>query len=559
MKKKIFLITAMVALLVCVFAISVSAQEIKKFATDEFQSGDNITYLDGINEDMYLSDDSKNNSFYELLDPNFTARAVLKNSDGTYTTYPAWYFITYTHYWNGAAYAYTMERINAFSEVTGETYSTSSVIRYEFPEYKANHTFSLQKSVSFGLANVKYVRVPSHAASIGFQDAKALVKIEYAPGANITSVNGKAFKDCHNLEVIRIPNTATSIGNQAVVFWNTSASTAALKEIYLGASMKTLGTNQAISDANVDGLKIYVPETLDGATYTFAKYFPAKSMLIFTGTKEQAEAFGASKVISYEEYAATGFAHEAGTIVYGYSACDAFYNGVHVEEVEDNNPCVVTNCQNCVCENKYVGGDENSATHNFVEVFEYKNGYFANGTITKTCQNAGCKYCEEAYVDSETLLPLFSELQYSVKNGSRVDFGVYVEYKVNQDAIALYEELSGKTVSYGVVAVGTENTDANGPLNANGTLNTTNNVVSANATSVSLAKVTLIITGSRELWSSKLDKAIYVLGYATDGDNLQYIGSASETPAAMNTIASVKALTLRDYYTEYVASEEEVA
>ena len=441
MKKKIFLITAMVALLVCIFAISVSAQEIKKFETDEFQSGDNITYLDGINEDMYLADDSRNNSFYELIDPNFTARAVLKNSDGTYTTYPAWYFISFTHYWNGAAYAYTVERINALSSETGETYTTSSVIRYEFPEYKANHTFSLQKSVSFALANAKYVRVPSHATSVGFQDAKALVEIEYAPGANITSVNSKAFKDCHSLEVIRIPNTATSIGNQAVVFWNTSASTAALKEIYLGASMKTLGTNQAISTANVNGLKIYVPETLDGATYTFSQYFPATSMLIFTGTKEQAEAFGASKVISYEEYAETGFAHEAGAIVYGYSVCDAFYDGNHIEKTQDNNPCILADCEICSVKNLYVG---NESTHSETTTIVY-DSYDKEGSKIVYCTNEGCKHNITEKVEA-----LFICLGYSFdENGND---GISVGYNINKAAILEYEEATGTEVSYGLFA-----------------------------------------------------------------------------------------------------------
>ena len=82
--KKIFLVLA-VAVLLCVLSISVSAEGIKKFETNELQSGDNITYLEGIDEDMYLSDAGRNNSFYELVDPNFTARAVLENSDGTYT------------------------------------------------------------------------------------------------------------------------------------------------------------------------------------------------------------------------------------------------------------------------------------------------------------------------------------------------------------------------------------------------------------------------------------------------------------------------------------------
>ena len=70
-------------------------------------------------------------------------------------------------------------------------------------------------------------------------------------------------------------------------------------------------------------------------------------MLIFTGTKEQAEAFEAIKTISYEEYVASGFAHEAGTIVYGYSVCDAFYDGAHVEKTADENPCILADCENC--------------------------------------------------------------------------------------------------------------------------------------------------------------------------------------------------------------------
>ncbi len=517
MKKKIFLITAMVALLVCVFAISVSAQEIKKFETDEFQSGDNITYLEGINEDMYLADDARDNSFYELLDPNFTARAVLKNSDGTYTTYPAWYLISYTHYWNGAAYAYTMERINAFSEVTGETYTTASVIRYEFPEYKANHTFSLQKSVSFGFANAKYVRVPSHATSIGFQDARALVEIEYAPDTNITSVNGKAFKDCHSLEVIRIPNTATSIGDQAVVFWSTSASTAALKEIYLGASMKTLGTNQAISTANVNGLKIYVPATLDGATYTFAKYFPAKSMLIFTGTKEQAEAFGANKVISYEEYVETGYAHETGTIVYGYSVCDAFYDGKHIEKTEDNNPCVLVGCENCNVENLYVG---NESTHSETTTIVYES-YDKAGSKIVYCTNEGCKHNV-----TEEVPALFVCLGYSAPEFGAG--GIAIGFTVNNEAVTEYEEITGKTVKYGVFAVSKNKLGNSDIFGDDGTV--AEGVINAEIGNYDFEAFVLKIVGFT-VKQEDIKLAMGAYGAVTYGETTEYSYMQGETPA----------------------------
>ena len=517
MKKKIFLMLAIVAMLICTLAISVSAQEIKKFETDEFQSGDNITYLEGISEDMYLADDSRNNSFYELLDPNFTARAVLKNSDGTYTTYPAWYFISFTHYWNGASCAYTVNRINALSDVTGETYSTSSIIRYEFPEYKTNHTFSLQKSVSFALAKVKYVRVPSHATSISFQDASALVEIEYAPGANITSVNSKAFKDCHSLEIIRIPNTTTSIGNQAVVFWSTTASTAALKEIYLGASMKTLGTNQAISTANVDGLKIYVPATLDGATYTFAKYFPAKSMLIFTGTKEQAEAFGASKVVSYEEYAATDFAHEVGTIVYGYSVCDAFYDGKHVEKNQDNNPCILADCENCNVKNLYVG---NESTHSEATTIVYES-YDKAGSKIVYCTNEGCTHSVTTEASA-----LFTCLGYSAsENGTG---GIVIGFAANDEAITEYEEITGKTIKYGVFAVLQDRLGNNDVFSKDGT--TAEGVVNADITNYEFAVFELKIVGFTDNQKdAKIAMGAYVA--VTDGETTEYSYMQGRTPA----------------------------
>lgn len=56
MKRKLLVLLSTVVLFICVLAISAGADGIKRFETDEFQSGDNITYLEGINEDMYYTD-----------------------------------------------------------------------------------------------------------------------------------------------------------------------------------------------------------------------------------------------------------------------------------------------------------------------------------------------------------------------------------------------------------------------------------------------------------------------------------------------------------------------
>lgn len=455
--KKIFLLFAIVALM-CLFAITVSAQEIKRFDTDEFQSGDNITYIEGINEDMYLSDNNRNNSFYEIVDPNFTARVVMQNSDGTYTTYPSWYLITLTHYWNGAEYSYTLDRINAMSESIGETYEGADVIRFEYPEYKENHMFNIKTgSGSLGMQNVKYVRVASHFESISFRNMRSLVEIEYAPGTNIKSIPNMAFVDCHSLEVVRMPNTATSMGSEIVCFWSTSSSSAALKEIYLGANMTTLGTKNPLNTANVNGLKIYVPETLDGATYTFSTHFPSKSMLIFTGTKEQAEAFGAQKVISYEEYVASGLAHEAGTIVYGYSVCDAFYDSQHERREGDNNPCVIEYCQICNHENIYVG---NSSTHKEVTTVVYES-YDKVGSKIVCCTNKGCIHSISTEVPA-----LFKCVGYSAPESGTV--AIAVGYLVDDAAIEEFEKITGNTLKYGVFVVLKDKLGTNDVFGADG-------------------------------------------------------------------------------------------
>ena len=141
MKKRLLVLAIMVMAIVCLLAISVSAEGIKKFETDEFQSGDNITYLEGINLNAYSVTGTDGKAITELYDSSYVARIVVRNSDGTYTTYPTYYFIRLGDDWQGDYQFITCDRINTMSEATGETYDKNSIIRIEYPEYVENHTF----------------------------------------------------------------------------------------------------------------------------------------------------------------------------------------------------------------------------------------------------------------------------------------------------------------------------------------------------------------------------------------------------------------------------------
>lgn len=70
MKRILFLFATLV--LLCIFSLSVGA--VTGARSDEFGE---VTYVSGVNENTEIKDK--------------TSRVVLLNSDGTYTTYPAYY------------------------------------------------------------------------------------------------------------------------------------------------------------------------------------------------------------------------------------------------------------------------------------------------------------------------------------------------------------------------------------------------------------------------------------------------------------------------------------
>ena len=73
-------------------------------------------------------------------------------------------------------------------------------------------------------------------------------------------------------------------------------------------------------------------------------------------------------------------------------------------------------------------------------------------------------------------------------------------------------------------------------------------MVAADVTADNLAAVTLRIAGDESAWKANAEKAIYVLGYATNGTDLEYLGSVSETAADRNNIASVKSLVIGQFF-----------
>ena len=118
-------------------------------------------------------------------------------------------------------------------------------------------------------------------------------------------------------------------------------------------------------------------------------------------------AWDSTKSDSYYQDLATNANDGAGATyyVYNYNKCNAFYGGVHVEAVDDQNPCWLTECSQCGLENAYVGND---STHKLTTEMIYEN-YLANGVKKTYCTNAKCTQP----VIEEALAPLFNFKGYS--------------------------------------------------------------------------------------------------------------------------------------------------
>ena len=202
MKKKLFLVTLMVAMLACLFALSVSA--ITGSASNEYGT---VTYVDGISE---------------VKGYDTTSRAVLKNTDGTYTTYPAYYV------YNGSTGTNMKVDLTKLNNATGEGYTKASIIRVEvFKDARLNWTFQDCSSLveaylpegaylhyaSFtGCSSLTTINIPSTATQIPTECFNSCVSLTNIDIPNtVTSLGKSAFQNCNNLSEIKFPEGYTGV------------------------------------------------------------------------------------------------------------------------------------------------------------------------------------------------------------------------------------------------------------------------------------------------------------------------------------------------------------
>ena len=397
MKKKILLALTLVAVFTCVFAIGVSAAEFGA-----------VTTIPG----------------YATVEGLDTTSRVLMD-DGV--TYPS-------------AYLFKNLRdtdFTKFSEAAGKEYTAANVVKIEYPEGCTYVDGAFSKSTT-----LEYVYFSSTITGFrweSFGSCSNLTEVVFAENSTVEAINTDAF---HNTAIVtlKLPNSLKTIGE------NFMRGCSNLETIYFGANFTQVFNRRALIAECPNVKTIYMPAGVFDENGEIAlnhcffgwndrdhRGFTQGGVIYYTGTKTQAKkiidtekalyqsnytketdyntaVWWVINLVSLKEYneLTTEQKSSGCYMVYEYSQCDAFYNGVH---------------GNTVTTYGFEGADYFTAYQSYT----------------------GCDRCTDKDV-VDLANALFTYKGFSTDGNS-----IVYDIRINKDAITAYKS-TGKEIKYGIVA-----------------------------------------------------------------------------------------------------------
>lgn len=526
MKKKILLFVAITVMLVCVFAISTSADNIVPSTSNEY--GELTTFDEVIG----------NTNISQLKDDGTIARTVLY--DGTnYYTVPTAYVLTESAK-NRGDMSGEMLLLN-FSEINtklGKSFDKNSIIRFEFPSdiafiCRGNENLSNCYNVveiivndelrfwensdqmkvftnckqltsidvsgmiieypkaTFAMFeycdNLEYVKLPdSYKTSDGFvtyktdhmfSGCKKLATIENYEGffAGNTILSYKTFYNCELIPEIKLWDGLQTIEGRA--FGNCKSITS----IIIPDSVTVIGTTETVFESCMSLKKVVLPKKVALGKYCFEKCTALTDVWMPTEASTfNMQVFGqcgSGLNVTFH------FATATNTITVTDTT---FNNDPYLTAIgKEGDARIVYNVPLSVKCTDFLGGHEldtnksndcagvcavcsmamlaEKPVHNYLTTIAYTN-YLANGVKTQTCQNDGCAHKTTPNVVE--VAPIISSFKgFSTKEkGNGLTFG----YTLNLEAIEEYEAVNDKTLEFGFVVAVQAFLGENAPLNEKG-------------------------------------------------------------------------------------------
>lgn len=484
MKKKLLLIASMIAVIACLFAISVSAENnIIKLDTcptlEEIHANPEayVSHLDAFDGNSYgeidlesvvvLSDLAETPTYYvfpsyyyvqsarnsvhshlpalnaAIAAADSTAFADYKSIDGNYCAGSCKYLIRY----EVPTYVTSIEaraKFESSSNLKEVYFPTKTVIDEETGEEKTvtyvtsvsgQNLFTSCTSLEY-IHNMEYLPIGIvQGNNDGFASCNSLKEIKIPYG--VTSVPGTCFKNCWAVKEVVLPNTVTYLGKGAFG-WCKSLESFTFSENFTTFASPN---NDYETFSGCNSLKfVYIPATLVDAMEARANWyksiFGVSSKVVYFITGDEASA------TTIRDWFAVTKANDnignADMVAYDPSVDYVEYQASLTKSV------IVYGYDYCLA---FYGGEHVMTDDNVVNV----NSYLEGITVCNMCTREGCGN----EVILETIPALFESKGYSVKTyGDSV--GISQGYEVNLSAIEAYKAYV-PDFDFGIVAYANKN------------------------------------------------------------------------------------------------------
>ena len=531
MKKKILLMVAIVAMLVCLFAISASAAE------PAYNDGEWIYAADGTTK--LAIRDTEGNPLIWYMNGEELKYVRADQTDSTQSVYVKYDIsgITSNTWGFGGVPAPTDKCLKGIT-----IYDNGTEIYGNGP----SNDLGRQKILLFNMERLDIEAIG--ACLFGNKNGCCPLMRGIVFPTTLKYIGQEGLTNTKLVQIWNLENTQLEYVNSCN--WNTSTLTQEATNYtikfpstltfpvniqYTNVKIVIFSPNTTTGSANqtVRGCKslekMFIPNGFYETGFGAEVFRDTNNILIFfTGTEEQAELLKANssdshqghfknnaKLISYKTYLSdpTTYDNASGIyIVYDANCCEAFYDNEH-DDI--GNDCVIE-CSRC---DDFDGEMKENPIHNYVNVIAYSN-YLANGVKTQTCQNEGCVHKTTPNVVSVN--PIISSFKgYSVKeDGNGITFGYTIDYA----ALDEFVKINGKKVDLGFVVAAQSKVTDNKLLNADGTVANANvikasvvswsNIDSENEETVKYNGADFKLTGD---FTGLENTAICMAGYLFDG------------------------------------------
>jgi len=491
MKRKLLLSLAIITVLACAFAISVSAKSVYlESIPDELKAeNDTFTHFVVFEEAEYFvsSDNTISGLNGDKMDADMASAGIDKSKIGTeYLTrfnFPAYVgenLITYVN-------LNSMKTHKYFKNVCGYIQLEGTVNKV----HDMNECVSELRCIDFG-ENSQVTEIPLCFANW----ARKMASVKNFP-RNLTTIGNDAFNSCYGAFRGELYISATTIGANA---FNNAISN--VTHLILGPNVKTIGKQAltvlfAIQHHN-EIPTFYAPEDIKPALVSIEFQCDVSQInFAYQGNNSGSFYFPATTPRSpYEKLETIILSHpnNAKYVTEGSIFNDFTADGVNILFNDSDGL------------DDYV-----TAKHNFtiLDGISYES-YTEEGKKTMKCADCGA-------ISYKSVAPLFTCLGYSAPEDGRG--GVAIGYTVNNEAIKEYTEATGKTLKYGVFVVLKDKLGDNDVFDKNGVA--ANGVLGAEIKNCEFAAFELKIVGFTDTQKDiKLAMGAYVA--VTNGETTEY-------------------------------------